>query len=413
MRRDDIIATLTLLTPEAVRQRCHEVFEAAEANGSKYFHINNENLDAAVDLVEREIISNYPNGKVPFHSRWRHFEFENKNFWQKTALKLTKRSKNEIARSQIDLAVVSVLLDAGAGSSWRYKDSQTGLNFSRSEGLAIASLRLFESGVLSQSGLDDPLRVDAASLQALTPEILAMEFQVSQSNQLLGLEDRAKLLNRLGDTLLKQKHIFEAEGTFRPGNLFDYLTRSQVNGVLKARDILIAVLQGMGEIWPDGSWIDNVAIGDAGYHEVVKRSDITDGIVPFHKLSQWMSYSLIEPLQEAGFKVNNLDALTGLAEYRNGGLFIDTKAISLKDRTQLEIVHDPKSPLVVEWRALTVVLLDKLAEKIRRSTNTDSGSMPLASILQGGTWSAGRRIAQQLRANGVPPLKLNSRGTIF
>ena len=413
MRRDDIIATLTLLTPEAVRQRCYEVFEAAEANGSKYFHINNENLDAAVDLVEREIISNYPNGKVPFHSRWRHFEFENKNFWQKTALKLTKRSKNEIARSQIDLAVVSVLLDAGAGSSWRYIDSQTGLNFSRSEGLAIASLRLFESGVLSQSGLDDPLRVDAASLQALTPEILAMEFQVSQSNQLLGLEDRAKLLNRLGDTLLKQKHIFEAEGTFRPGNLFDYLTRSQVNGVLKARDILIAVLQGMGEIWPDGSWIDNVAIGDAGYHEVVKRSDITDGIVPFHKLSQWMSYSLIEPLQEAGFKVNNLDALTGLAEYRNGGLFIDTKAISLKDRTQLEVVHDPKSPLVVEWRALTVVLLDKLAEKIRRSTNTDSGSMPLASILQGGTWSAGRRIAQQLRANGVPPLQLNSRGTIF
>ena len=169
----------------------------------------------------------------------------------------------------------------------------------------------------------------------------------------------------------------------------------------------------MGEIWPDGSWIDNVAIGDAGYHEVVKRSDITDGIVPFHKLSQWMSYSLIEPLQEAGFKVNNLDALTGLAEYRNGGLFIDTKAISLKDRTQLEVVHDPKSPLVVEWRALTVVLLDKLAEKIRRSTNTDSRSMPLASILQGGTWSAGRRIAQQLRANGVPPLQLNSRGTIF
>ena len=79
----------------------------------------------------------------------------------------------------------------------------------------------------------------------------------------------------------------------------------------------------------------------------------------------------------------------------------------------MEVVHDPKSPLVVEWRALTVVLLDKLAEKIRRSTNTDSGSMPLASILQGGTWSAGRRIAQQLRANGVPPLQLNSRGTIF
>ena len=255
--------------------------------------------------------------------------------------------------------------------------------------------------------------MDAAALQALTPEMLAMEFQVSPSNQLLGLEDRAKLLNRLGESLVKKRHMFEADGAFRPGNIFDYLSQSQVMGVLEARDILIAILQGMGEIWPDGSWLHTIAIGDAGYHEAVKRSDITDGIVPFHKLSQWMSYSLIEPLQEAGFKVNNLDALTGLAEYRNGGLFIDTKAISLKDRTQLEVVHDPKSPLVVEWRALTVVLLDKLAEKIRRSTNTDSRSMPLASILQGGTWSAGRRIAQQLRANGVPPLQLNSRGTIF
>jgi len=169
----------------------------------------------------------------------------------------------------------------------------------------------------------------------------------------------------------------------------------------------------MGEIWPDGSWIDNIPIGDAGYHEAVKRSDITDGVVPFHKLSQWMSYSLIEPLQEAGLKLKNLDALTGLAEYRNGGLFIDTKTISLRDKTQLEVVHDPKSPLIVEWRALTVVFLDKLAERIRRRTNTNSESMPLASILQGGTWSAGRQIAQQLRVNGSPPLLLNSRGTIF
>ena len=178
MKSNDLNAIETLLPPEAVRQRCSQVFEAAEANGSKYFHIHDENFDAAVDLVEREIIANYPNGKVPFHSRWRHFEFDNQNFWKKAALKLTKKSKNEIARSQIDLAVISVLLDAGAGTSWRYKDLQTGLKFSRSEGLAIASLRLFESGVLSQSGLDDPLRADATALQALTSEMLAIEFQV-------------------------------------------------------------------------------------------------------------------------------------------------------------------------------------------------------------------------------------------
>ena len=46
--------------------------------------------------------------------------------------------------------------------------------------------------------------------------------------------------------------------------------------------------------------------------------------MPLHKLSQWLAYSLIEPLQRAGIAVTDIDGLTGLAEYRNGGLFIDT-----------------------------------------------------------------------------------------
>ena len=413
MKQNDVSTTLTLLTPEAVRQRCLEVFVAAEANALNFFQLNKENFDAAVELVLAEIISNYPNGNVPFHSRWRHFEYGDQDFWHEASFTLVKNSKAEVARRQIDLAVISVLLDAGAGPDWSFVDAKSGITFSRSEGLAIASLRLFELGVLSQYGLDDPLRVDAAPLKNITPKILASVFQVSESNPLVGLEERAELLNKLGWALMEHKHIFEFRGALRPGNLYDYFLQRQEKGVLAAREILIAILEGMGEIWPDGSWVDSIAIGDAAHHEAVKRSDITDGIVPFHKLSQWMSYSLIEPLQVAGIKIIDLDALTGLAEYRNGGLFIDTGTISLRDKTQMEKVHDPKSPLIVEWRALTVTLLDQLAEQIRQHTNTNSESMPLVSILQGGTWSAGRRIAQRLRADASPPLRLKSRGTIF
>ena len=413
MNQTDVNATLALLAPEAVRQRCSEVFAAAEANALNFFQLNKENFDAAVELVVTEIISNYPNGNVPFHSRWRHFECGDQDFWLEASSALAKYSKAEVARRQIDLAVISVLLDAGAGPGWSYADTKSGSTFDRSEGLAIASLRLFESGLLSLNGLDDPLRVDANSLKNITPEILASLFQVSETNPLVGLEERADLLNKLGQALLKHKHLFESEGALRPGNLYDYLLERQENGVLAAREILIAILEGMGEIWPDGSWVDSIAIGDAAYHEVIKRSDITAGIVPFHKLSQWMSYSLIEPLQLAGMKIVNLDTLTGLAEYRNGGLFIDTGTISLRDKTQIEHVHDPKSPLIVEWRALTVTLLDQLAEQIRQHMNTNQESMPLVSILQGGTWSAGRRIAQRLRADAAPPLRLKSRGTIF
>ena len=136
-------------------------------------------------------------------------------------------------------------------------------------------------------------------------------------------------------------------------------------------------------------------------------------MIPFHKLSQWMTYSLIEPMEEAGVRVINLDNLTGLPEYRNGGLFLDTKVLKITNAQDLLTVHQLKSSLVVEWRALTVALLDKLAEEVRRRTGNDATSLPLASVLQGGTWSAGRRIASQLRKGGTPPLSLQSSGTIF
>ena len=93
---------------------------------------------------------------------------------------------------------------------------KSGATFGRSEGLAIASLRLFEGGVLSQNGLDDPLRVDAAPLTNITPKILASVFQVSENNPLVGLEERAKLLNKLGQALIKHKYMFEFGDALRP-----------------------------------------------------------------------------------------------------------------------------------------------------------------------------------------------------
>jgi hypothetical protein len=38
--------------------------------------------------------------------------------------------------------------------------------------------------------------------------------------------------------------------------------------------------------------------------------------------------------------------------------------------------------------------------------------MPLACVLEGGTWATGRALAQSLR-NGLPPLSIASDGTVF
>jgi len=413
MSLNDEDAVLALLSPEAVRQRCHEVLAAAEADELDHFQFHPDNLDAATELVLDEIRVNYPDGKVPFHSRWRHFEFGTRDLWAELASGLPEVSSAEMARRRIDLAVVSVLLDAGAGAGWTYKDDVTGLVYGRSEGLALASIRLVQSGLLSRYGREDPVRVDAVALESLTPHQLAETFQVSTGNPLVGLNARTELLNRLGAALALAPRIFSRNGEFRPGHLYDYLAGFQQDGGLKAREILVALLQGLGTIWPEGERMGDILLGDVGRHRIIVRQDITNGIVPFHKLSQWMAYSLIEPLEEAGIRVTELDTLTGLAEYRNGGLFMDTGVLTLRDAGAAAISHHPKTPLVVEWRGLTVALLDKIAVEVRKQTGDDAESLPLASVLQGGTWTAGRRIARQLRAGGGPPLSLDSSGTIF
>jgi hypothetical protein len=68
---------------------------------------------------------------------------------------------------------------------------------------------------------------------------------------------------------------------------------------------------------------------------------------------------------------------------------------------------------VVEWRALTVVLLDQIGDRVRTRLNKTPEDLPLIKVLEGGTWAAGRRIAKQRRETGAPPIVIQSDGTVF
>ena len=134
--------------------------------------------------------------------------------------------------------------------------------------------------------------------------------------------------------------------------------------------------------------------------------------MPFHKLSQWLTYSLLEPFAWAGVQVVGLEELTALPEYRNGGLLLDAGVLRLRDPGWLRTAWAVDAELVVEWRALTVALLDELAPLVRAELGVDAAQMPLACVLEGGTWAAGRVLAQRLRG-GLPPLVVVSDGTVF
>jgi hypothetical protein len=395
-------AVAHLRRPATIRERCGQVFAAGQAGTLGHFTLDLDQMPRVVDYVRDVTLAAYPTLDIPFHSRWRHFAAGAIDRW-------ASLDPIERARLRFDLAVTSVLLDAGAGAAWKYREAATGRDFVRSEGLAVASFDAFCAGLFS-ARRGEPHRADAAGLMDISGAQLATAFQVTDDNPLTGLDGRAALLRALGEALLRRPEMFGAEA--RIGNLVDYLLGQCAGQPLRADQILAAVLEAFETIWPPRLALGGIPLGDVGRHPAARASGPSDGLVPFHKLSQWLTYSLIEPLEDAGIKVVSVDDLTGLPEYRNGGLFIDLGVLRPKFDTA-RVAFDPLSEPIVEWRALTVTLLDRVAEGLRQQLGLNATQLPVAKVLQGGTWTAGRKIAAEKRRGGAPPIDVSSDGTLF
>ena len=394
-----------LRTTTAVRTRSTSLLDRARAGDSPWFTVDDDALERTAGAVATLTRSRFPDLDIPPHSRWRHFGVGGVDRAGALTERLDDAAAADRARAMIDLTVVSVLLDAGAGADWGFLED--GVRYQRSEGLAVASWHGFVDGAFS-SDPDHPLQVDAHALRALTVDDLAAVLQVSPGNPLVGLAGRVQLMRSLGDALSAQPEVFGPAG--RPGGLFDATSAS--SGVVDAHDILVHLLTSLSRIWPSGNVIDAEPLGDCWRHGAVDGPGATAGWLPLHKLSQWLTYSLIEPLQWAGVMVTGIDTLTGLPEYRNGGLLLDSGVLRLRDPQWAEKDWAPGDELVVEWRGLTVALLDEIAPLVRALLGVDEATMPLACVLEGGTWAAGRDTAQRLRG-GLPPLNVLSDGTVF
>jgi hypothetical protein len=460
-----------LRDPATIRVRCAAVLKSVEDNNSANFRLNRDALPAVADRVAALTLRRFPDLRIPFHSRWRHFEAGGVDRKAELDALLQGRDRAERARVHFDLTVVSVLLDAGAGPRWHYTESKVldalalpaqhhgsddllalldrasrpkpatddppaeppaetdtapatakdktfdRPSYTRSEGLGVASFRAFMAGAFS-SHRDDALRCDASALQAVDAAALRGIFQATPSNPMVGLEGRAGLISRLGEAL----HDEAARDGLpaRPGLLFDCITDHGRRSEVSAAEVLGELLRVFAPIWKSGSLVQGLPAGDVWPHRWAgdatgsgEHNPTTAGWVPFHKLSQWLAYSLIEPLEWAGVKVTGLDALTGLPEYRNGGLLLDGGVIVPRNPRDLERSWKAGDEFIVEWRALTVCLLDELAVLVRQRLGRTAEQLPLACILEGGTWAAGREIAKELRSDGAPPLKIDSDGTIF
>jgi len=226
------------------------------------------------------------------------------------------------------------------------------------------------------------------------------------------LPGRTNLLQRLGEALEARPDFFGQEVP-RPGRLVDYLLSQADEKVVGLEHLWRVCSEGLGSIWPKQA--NGFLQGDVWMHSKLNVPNKPGAdLVPFHKLTQWLVYSLVDTLQlTLGMKVMGVEALTALPEYRNGGLLIDTGVLRLKDPAWLSQTLNVGTELIIEWRALTVVLIDSMAELLRPRLGLSEEQLPLASVLEGGTWRAGREIAKRLRADGSPPINIRSDGSVF
>lgn len=422
-----------LLSLGAVRDRARLVGEAAQAGKLSHFDVDEDRLGDAADLVTSVIKRDFGPASfhnIPPHGRWQHFEVGNIPRIGDECARWREDGCDdwEITRRLIDLFFVSVLLDAGAGDHWRYTEPGTDRTYERSEGIAVASFYMFKSLAFATSKQEKAPIVDGNGLAALTTQALADGLHISDSNPILGLESRANLLRGLGKSLLAQSDIFGLEG--RPGNVVDYITKNSKDpsklDVLVFWDILQTLLI---PCWPkDRTCINGRPLGDAWPLSTLETqstsidADTTNFIQPFHKLTQWLAYSLMVPFQRIlHLDWINTDALTALPEYRNGGLFVDLGVLTLKKEALSRGLQASGGSLpmfkagddvVVEWRAMTLVLVDKLYGMVLE--RMDGVHLTMAQLLEAGTWKSGREMAAKKRPESKSsPIIIESDGTVF
>jgi hypothetical protein len=400
-----------LQDPATLRARCAAILLAVQGDVSPSFKVDLSRLPALADRVAALTLRRYPDLRVPIHSRWRQFEAGAVDRKAELDTLLAGRSVAEQARARFDLTVVSVLLGTSVGPRWHYTEAASGQAHGGSDGLAVASFRAFVAGTFSSSATD-PLRADARALQRIDASVLRQLLVTGADNPVAGLEARAALLSRLGALLHAEAARSGVEP--RPGLLYD---RLGARATVSATEILGEVLRLPVPIRSAGSLVQGLPAGDVWPHRWAGaaagggRSDrTTGGWVPFHQFGQWLSYSLVEPLQWAGVQVTGLEALTGLPDERHGGLLIDGGVIVPRNPRLLGKNWKLQDEFIVEWRALTVALLDPLAVLVRQRLHRSADELPLADILEGGTGAAGSEIARELRADGAPPLRIDSEG---
>ena len=156
----------SLLSAAAVRERAHAMLALGATASCRIFASTSARLDAAAELVIDDHARDLSVARRAVPRALAALRDRRRDRWADAGPRRSGAIRAARARAAFDLAIVSVLLDAGAGPHWRYRDAASGADHRPLRRAGVASLDMFATAP-SRRDPGDPLRADAAALAEL------------------------------------------------------------------------------------------------------------------------------------------------------------------------------------------------------------------------------------------------------
>ena len=382
---------LKLFKPDMVRRKANRLLDLALAGELEYVAAEETDLRSVLLNVLETTKENYPEFQIPPYGVWRDFEESGIDRWGALASARAFETAEEMLMASADLAILGCFMKTGRPENWVFNDPMTETAATGKQASALAAFHMFAAGSFS-SDMSDPFRVDAETLISLEPEELAAGLQWDREEDAALLVAMQRHLKRIGEALALRSDLFSEGEVTRPGILAARLARDS-DGAVSATRLLDNLLEALAPVWEGGAQSDDIMLGDSFRHSALPGDEV-DQVVPFHLAAQEMVYSMLEPFAWAGVEVDGLESLTGPSDETHAALFIKAGVMEIREADKALTLEEAQDQMV-EIRAVTGALIDRLAELLRKELEVPADQLPLTCILEGGTSHAGNRILRQ------------------
>jgi len=277
------------------------------------------------------------------------------------------------AKSGADLAVLHRVLGPGG-----LGDELADLVYSFAAGAWTANSR--DSAVLDAPGIRRALAGDGS---------IALPASVAE---LLADADRRQRLEQLARGLERQPDRFGVDGRF--GELLTQLVTARPlagepappvgpagSSGLRAQTVVDGLAPLIDPIVASTVRIGGRQMGDVWRHPLAWAEDRSRELVPFHALLLALTLDLVEPLQEAGQPLVDLDQLPVPATRALASDVLRLGLVRTRHAAIARLRHPPGSDIVVELRALSVALADRLVDRLRAELNRTVHDLPVARLI--------------------------------